>query len=359
MSSDADADAAVAAVALVDSIYTDHYCDLAASVLFMYDACITLDREVACFWTAKRTGPAFLFFANKCISMAVYLMVFISFASSPSDKRFVRSLAGWRWFVDVRRCSLIVISIQAMLTLQFVPGAAFSALRAYVFSRSKPLGLLVFASSLAPVGANLVIYAYQYSGVTFPPFGCISTDNTTVALDLRSAIVLISRVPLIAADLVLIYITWHKLSSWHALRDIRHSKRLALSDVLFRGGTVYFVILFILNILHLVLSATAVAGDGEDWGSLITQFTGPITAILISRFLLELQEADQIVLRLDPDDPLHSSRNAWDSGPSFLSSLGGFVDPALSARFEDGGGFEVQDRSGSEGEAAASSTSTA
>lgn len=74
-----------------------------------------------------------------------------------------------------------------------------------------------------------------------------------------------------------------------------------------------------------------------------------ITAILISRFLLELQEANQIVLRLDPDDPLHSSRNAWDSGPSFLSSLGGFVDPALSARFEDGGGFEVQVHSGSEG----------
>ncbi|RDX54428.1 hypothetical protein OH76DRAFT_961081 [Lentinus brumalis] len=339
MSSDADADAAAAAVALLDSIYTDHYCDLAASVLFIYDACVTLDREVACFWTAKRTGPALLFFANKCISMTVYLMVFISFASSPSDK--------------------------AMLTLQFVPGAAFSALRVYVLSRSKPLGLLVFASSLAPVGANLVIYGYQYSGATFPPFGCISTDNTTVALDLRS-VVIISRVPLIAADLLLTYITWYKLSSWHALRDIGHSKRITLSDVLFRGGTIYFVILFILNVLHLVLSATAVAGDGEDWGSLLTEFTGPITAILISRFLLELQEADQIVLRLDPDDPLHSSRNPWDSGPSFLSSLGGFVNPAVSARFEDDGGFEVQVRSGSEGgdqdespEAAASSSSTA
>lgn len=33
---------------------------------------------------------------------------------------------------------------------------AFSALRAFVLSRSKPLGVLVLALSLAPVGANLV-----------------------------------------------------------------------------------------------------------------------------------------------------------------------------------------------------------
>ncbi|RDX54079.1 hypothetical protein OH76DRAFT_1398374 [Lentinus brumalis] len=39
----------------------------------------------------------------------------------------------------------------------------------------------------------------------------------------------------------------------------------------------------------------------------------------ISRFLLELQEANQMVVRLDPDDPLHSSRNPYDSTPSFVS----------------------------------------
>ncbi|KAI0694553.1 hypothetical protein C8T65DRAFT_666534, partial [Cerioporus squamosus] len=50
-------------------------------------------------------------------------------------------------------CSLFSIAIQAMLILQFIPGAAFSALRAYVLSRSKLLGLLVFSLSLAPVGA--------------------------------------------------------------------------------------------------------------------------------------------------------------------------------------------------------------
>ncbi len=39
-----------------------------------------------------------------------------------------------------------------------------------------------------------------------------------------------------------------------------------------------------------------------------------ISAILVSRFLLELQEANQAVLRLDTDDPLHFSRSPSDSG---------------------------------------------
>ncbi len=46
-----------------------------------------------------------------------------------------------------------------------------------------------------------------------------------------------SRVPLIAADIILIYITWKTLRGSAALTDIQKSKRLTLSDILFRGGT--------------------------------------------------------------------------------------------------------------------------
>ncbi len=70
-----------------------------------------------------------------------------------------------------------------------------------------------------------------------------------------------------------------------------------------------------------------------------------ITAILISRFLLELQEAHQMVVKLDANDTLHSSRNPQDSTPSFISSLGGFVNPALSGSSDDNEGFDLQVRS--------------
>ncbi len=91
------------------SSYTENYCDMAVAgapvtrtpvksksihlklflpiVLFVYDTIITFDQEVAYFWTAKRIGGAsLLFFANKWISLTVYVMLLVSFASFPSDK---------------------------------------------------------------------------------------------------------------------------------------------------------------------------------------------------------------------------------------------------------------------------------
>ncbi|KAI0719336.1 hypothetical protein C8T65DRAFT_736674 [Cerioporus squamosus] len=323
MSSDADA-ATAAAVTALDSLSTELYCALAAAVLFIYDAFITFDQEVACVWTAKRTGASILFFANKWISITVSVMALVEFATFPSDK--------------------------------FVPGAVFSALRAYVLSKSKPLGLLVLALSLAPVGSNLVPYGYQLSGENFPPFGCMEMDDTTEALNFRfdsryhdpilMVLTLYQAVPLLIADILLIHITWTKLSSqWGTLRDIQQSRRLSLSDTFFRGGTIYFIVMFILNVLHLVFSLTALAGTSDTGVSDVTAFTSPITAILISRFLLELQGASQTVVRLDPDDPLHSSRDPYDT-PNFISSLGGIINPDLPASSDDT--FELNNGSRSE-----------
>ncbi|KAI0704179.1 hypothetical protein C8T65DRAFT_784957, partial [Cerioporus squamosus] len=219
-----------------------------AIVVLIFDSFITFDQDVACFWNTKWTGASLLFFTNRWISITVYVM----------------TLCGMT--VDVRSCSSFGQATYAISILQFVPGAVFSALRAFVLSRSKPIGFIVLALSLVPVGANLVKYGQHLSGENFPPFGCLETDSISVALNFRTTVVIISRVPLIAADTLLIYITWTKLSSWAALRDIRTSKRLSLSDILFHGGTIYFIVLFALNVLHLAFTATA---------SVIPQFTGP------------------------------------------------------------------------------------
>ncbi len=93
---------------------------------------------------------------------------------------------------------------------------------------------------------------------------------------------------------------------------------------------------------------------------------GSITAILVSRFLLELQEANQTVVRLDRDDPLHTSRDPYDSTPSFISSLGAFINPDLPAPQDDdselhGGGShsDREEEDGSQGRPAAASSSSA
>ncbi len=54
--------------------------------LFIYDTFISFDREVTCFWTAQRTSASFLFFANKWISMILYITALVDFAYFSSDK---------------------------------------------------------------------------------------------------------------------------------------------------------------------------------------------------------------------------------------------------------------------------------
>ncbi len=55
-----------------------------------------------------------------------------------------------------------------------------------------------------------------------------------------------------------------------------------------------------------------------------------ITAIIVSRFLLDLQEANQMVIRLDPD----ALRDSCNDTSSFISSLGAFINPDSTASDE-------------------------
>ncbi|RPD59032.1 hypothetical protein L226DRAFT_524110 [Lentinus tigrinus ALCF2SS1-7] len=172
MSSDQAAEAA-AIVSLFDSLYTESFCGVAAAVLFLYSSVTTLDREVACFWSTKLTssGSSLLFFANKAISTMVYIFALVAFASFHSDES----------------CSAFRKAGYAVSFLQFVPWAVFSALRAYVLSKSKLLGVVVLVLSVAPLVANLIPIGMgsSLSGVTFPPFGCLESSNTTMGLDIK------------------------------------------------------------------------------------------------------------------------------------------------------------------------------
>ena len=66
-----------------------------------------------------------------------------------------------------------------------------------------------------------------YSGVGSPQFGACS-------------VVLISRVPLVAADVLVLVTTWVRLGSRDTLRGPRLHKRLSLADILLReGGSIH------------------------------------------------------------------------------------------------------------------------
>ncbi|KAI1791857.1 hypothetical protein LXA43DRAFT_381020 [Ganoderma leucocontextum] len=97
-----------------------------------------------------------------------------------------------------------------------------------------------------------------------------------------------------------------------------------------RDGILYFLVLLSLNVLHLAFTLSATFGHLI---SNIAIFEDQITAVLVSRFLLDLQTANQRSLKLSTNDPLHLSTGTFDGGGSVafarvVGSLGeGFVGP--------------------------------
>ncbi|TFK81161.1 hypothetical protein K466DRAFT_447177, partial [Polyporus arcularius HHB13444] len=147
-------------------------------VLYLYDYLITFPTEVACFWKARPTGATVLFFLTRYITMMVFLLKFalgfITFTGTVRSKPFY--------------CVVPSKLENFIETMQYLPWAGFSALRAYALSRNRPLSVLVFVLSIVPIAVNLV-----------------STPYPLVMFAIAS------RVCLIAADAILIVITWVKL----------------------------------------------------------------------------------------------------------------------------------------------------
>ncbi|KAI0730752.1 hypothetical protein C8Q76DRAFT_337900 [Earliella scabrosa] len=114
--------------------------------------------------------------------------------------------------------------------------------------------------------------------------------------------------------------TWAKLSSREALLDVCRGNRWSLSAIILRDGTIYFLVLLVMNVLHLALSLLAIAGDEET--SSIIIFTYPMTTILVSHFLLQLQEANHRSLKVDSDNTLHMSQSTGGGASSFPRIVG-------------------------------------
>ncbi|TBU60084.1 hypothetical protein BD310DRAFT_876186 [Dichomitus squalens] len=71
-------------------------------------------------------------------------------------------------------------------------------------------------------------------------------------------------------------------------------------------GTVYFLILAVLNSLHLAFTLLSVNTDALQPVSVMTVFTPPISAILVSRFLLHLQSASLRAIGSVPSSQISS-----------------------------------------------------
>ncbi|TBU38675.1 hypothetical protein BD309DRAFT_1022685 [Dichomitus squalens] len=133
------------------------------------------------------------------------------------------------------------------------------------------------------------------------------------------------------ADCIAIWATWYTLSRRHANIPKSSISRLLLVD-----GTVYFLILLVLNSLHLAFTILSLDVDFLLSSSNATNFTYPLSAVLISRFLLHLQSVNLRALDFGSSralTPSHSSSIVFDR---VAGSLGASLAPSDYFGPEDG-----------------------
>ncbi|TBU54391.1 hypothetical protein BD310DRAFT_78729 [Dichomitus squalens] len=141
----------------------------------------------------------------------------------------------------------------------------------------------------------------------------------------QCTVVLASRLSLIGADLFVLCVTWYKTRETVRIsRTHMHRKTsITFAGCLLRDGTIYFLTLLTLSVLHVAFTLTSVAEHGfYDTTSIIVQLEEPLTSVLTARFLIDLQKVKK---RLGDPSLSMSSISDLAAQPSLSRDINDFV----------------------------------
>ncbi|RPD68567.1 hypothetical protein L226DRAFT_563847 [Lentinus tigrinus ALCF2SS1-7] len=240
----------------------------AATVFMFYDFLITTGREVEAFWRRPVTAASILFFANKYISILNHILVFVT-PLPQNDKS----------------CTQIVLAGFVVELAQYIPWGAFSAMRTLALSRSRILAAIIAALFSVPFIVNFYLFRYKMDGKVDPLFGCQMHQD--------------------------IHVPHSVTLKYHFLADMFAILKRLVS------------LLLILNSLHITFTLLSIFGTGGS--SNMTAFTEPVTTVLTSRFLLDIQEASRRpVAAMSTDASMSGAANSstapWSSFAGSLST---------------------------------------
>ncbi|KAI1791888.1 hypothetical protein LXA43DRAFT_972873 [Ganoderma leucocontextum] len=210
------------------------YIGAAVSTMLAYEYFITIDDEVKYFWKRRSLGPSALFYMNRYLNLvlSIYQLIVLNPAYHRSPERLI------------------------------------------------PSGLLYRCVSNTDLGVT----RYLSSAVS----------ATTESQWIYHEITILARISVILVDLLLVIITWTRLFKQRKLGLRGGPREFTLTDVLLRDGTVYFLIMLLLNCLHIAFTVVSIfIVSSLQHLSSISIFVTPLTAILVSRFMIHLQAADR------------------------------------------------------------------
>ncbi|RDX51358.1 hypothetical protein OH76DRAFT_326784 [Lentinus brumalis] len=260
------------------SLAANSYGRVACAALLSYDYLLTLDKEVELFWNWRSTGATALFMVNRYLVMILRLANLVGFMPM-SDQVRDRSEDGSR-FHSTPVYSLGSVCGSASLRVEQIP--VFINVRLSAFDHNP--------------GGQYFIVSFGIHRI-LRPYLRLYRHRPVESGSIPKVLVIICRTCFLVADLLLILITWSTISRPRIVDSVSrgftgYTSGFTLADVLLQNGTMYFFVLLILHSLHLILSMCSVhvALQSLSYGY-VTVFTESFTALLVSRFLLDLQEA--------------------------------------------------------------------
>ncbi|KAI0642703.1 hypothetical protein C8Q79DRAFT_1013371 [Trametes meyenii] len=306
---------------------------LAGIVLVCYDYALTLRREVQYIWGRRLTGALFVFYTVRyCGIISPLLLAYNSiafpnvFAFNHAGYATCISLIGGILFFTTGREYSLHFDKSSHLTELLV----FSVLRAYAVSGKKVWvrGLVVILGILEPaVSVVVVIYVTTHKA---------NLESTWIFYKDSASRILIERGCAIARDALIEVITL--IHIWPISSTVRQARLRATSaqpkgslpDVIIKNGILYFGALLCLNIVAMALSRSY----PDPLVTPVTLWLTVLTSILTSRFILDLQEANQSLSGYDtstystPDDsaPSPIPRRRWRAKPAASSEMEFRVD---------------------------------
>ncbi|KAI0825861.1 hypothetical protein BC629DRAFT_31621 [Irpex lacteus] len=128
---------------------------------------------------------------------------------------------------------------------------------------------------------------------------------------LNLTVSLATRISVIIGDVLVLAVTWTKTA--HAYREARRLNiRAPLATMLFRDGTIYFLILLVLNILQMI---------GENAPAIlpiifINPFSVTVPPMIVCHFILNLRQFEPAGSSWASADQSHSLRFVGNMGQS-------------------------------------------
>ncbi|PIL24668.1 hypothetical protein GSI_12552 [Ganoderma sinense ZZ0214-1] len=151
-------------------------------------------------------------------------------------------------------------------------------------------------------------FGFGLSGVNFPLMGCQAGENMPINIVKTHRRITFMSDP-------------GKLPRYQ--RDVRKS----LAGVLFWDGLVYFLILALIDALHMTLTLLSISRlIIQDYLSYLTLFTVPLSSILMSRFMLHLQAAHCRATGMDSSQYSSAKRSSLVFKRN-IGSLGTSISP--------------------------------